>query len=146
MVILDLVEPYRNTVRNITSSTKKIIVDILKNHHITIKTPYIITFIFESNDDENKYYLEELNNYLNNPIMKMIIQLEKNNNFVIKPFDRWYYSDDKKKIFFKIKHNCESTLVEHEIDKIVSYSNKLLNHKNISFQVIKKQINFNNLN
>lgn len=53
-----------------------------------VKLPYVIIFIFEFVDDENKYYLEELNNYLNNPIMKMVIQLEKNNDCIIKPFDK----------------------------------------------------------
>ena len=105
---------------------------------ITIKLPYVITLIFESLDDENKYYLDELNNYLNNPIMKMIIQLEKNNDYIIKPFDKWYYSVDRKKLFFKIRHNCESNLVDHEIDKIRSYSNKLINQKNISLSIDKK--------
>lgn len=138
MVIQELTHPYENTVRNITKSTKKIIVDIFKNNKITINLPYVITFVFESLDDENKYYLEELNNYLNNPIMKMIIGLEKNNDYVIKPFDKWYYSDDGKKLFFKIRHNCESNLVDHKIEKISSYSNKLINQKNISFSIDKK--------
>ena len=43
-----------------------------------------------------------------------------------------------KKLFFKIRHNSESNLVDHEIEKISTYSNKLINQKNISFSVNKK--------
>ena len=53
MIIQEATEPYENTVRNITKSTKKIILDIFKNHKITYNLPYVITFIFESVDEEN---------------------------------------------------------------------------------------------
>lgn len=140
MIIQELIEPYSNTIRNITKSTKKIIIDILKNNTITIKLPYTVVLKFESNDDEHAYYLKELNNWLCEPIMKMIIKLENNSNCVIKPFDKWYLSPNNRSIFFKLRHNCETNILDNELEKITTISNNLIKSKNISFCVVKKNI------
>lgn len=137
MIIQELVPPYSNTIRTITKSTKQIIVDILKNNTIKINLPYIITILFEVYIDEDIYYLEELNNWMSQPIMKLIIKLEKNSSWIIKPFDKWYYSSDIKKIFFKLRHNCETNLLDYELEKITIYSKDLIKSKNISFNIIK---------
>lgn len=137
MIIQELVPPYLNTVRTITKSTKQIIVNILKNNTININLPHIITMVFEAHTDEDIYYLEELNNWMSQPIMKLIIKMEKNSSWVIKPFDKWHYSTDKKKLLFKLRHNCETNLLDHELEKISLYSKDLIKSKNISFNVVK---------
>jgi endonuclease/exonuclease/phosphatase family metal-dependent hydrolase len=138
MVIQEFTYPHENTVRNITKSTKKILVDIFKNNVLTIDLPYTVIFNFESLDDENMYYLEELNSFMNMVMVKLVIKLEKNTDSIIKPFNKWYYSDNNKKLYFKLRHNCNSNILDHEIDKIKNYAENIIDSKNISFCILKK--------
>jgi endonuclease/exonuclease/phosphatase family metal-dependent hydrolase len=140
IIIQELTRPYENTVRNITKSTKAILLDIFKNHKLTIILPHIINFYFKSCDEASREYFEELNNFMSAMITKFVIRIEKNTNSIVKPHDKWYLSDNNENLYFRIRHNCESNLIDHETDKIKNYAESLIESHNITFHVIKKHI------
>lgn len=138
MVIQESTYPYKNTVRSITKSTKEIIINILKNEKLTIKLDKIIVLSFNAVDKEDMFYLEEINNMMNVVIIKILIKLEKFSDDIIKLFDKWYYTKNKKGIYFKIRYNSDASIIDYELEKLSDYANNLINTKNISFSIIKK--------
>ena len=138
MVIQESTYSYKNTVRSITKSTKEIIINILKNEKLTIKLDKIIVLSFNAVDKEDMFYLEEINNMMNVVIIKILIKLEKFSDDIIKLFDKWYYTKNKKGIYFKIRYNSDASIIDYELEKLSDYANNLINTKNISFSIIKK--------
>ena len=138
MIIQEPTHPYKNTVRNITKSTKAIIIDILKNEKLTIKLDKTIVLSFNTTEEEDVFYLEEINNMMNTVIIKILIKLEKFSDGIIKLFDKWYYTENKKGIYFKIRYNSDASIIDHELEKLSDYANNLINTKNISFSILKK--------
>lgn len=138
MVIQESTYPYKNTVRSIKKSKKEIIINILKNEKLIIKLDKIIVLSFNAVDKEDMFYLEEINNMMNVVIIKILIKLEKFSDDIIKLFDKWYYTENKKGIYFKIRYNLDASIIDYKLEKLSDYANNLINTKNISFSIIKK--------
>jgi endonuclease/exonuclease/phosphatase family metal-dependent hydrolase/2'-5' RNA ligase len=136
LMVITNAKPHINTIRTLTKSTKKILLDEIKNNFNgnTVNVDYSLEIKISC----HKYNYEQLyscNSLLNKNIFELIIKLDRQLDY-IRPFEITSIKQNGNNLSFswKIGSNSQTTLIQHYCTKMCTKLNDAFPYLNVEMK------------